>query len=101
MARSNQTPATEQPVEDTVEDAVVAEVPAEEVAADIAPADQPAAAEDAVVVAPVDHWWVAAEDFTVTVDWTTVAAKAGVSRFDPATGARLVALGVPLTPIES
>lgn len=85
-------------------DSDVADVPADETPAELDVTTDPVADDDdtppAPEFTPVDHWWVAAADFAVTIDWCTVTAKAGQTRFDPVTGAKLVALGCALSPLE-
>jgi hypothetical protein len=111
MARASSTPA---PAPDPELDAVVPdESPAEGVADSDTPDPEPDEApaegvadsdtpdpepDEAPVAVPVEHWWIATADFTASVDWCTITAKAGSTRFDPVTGATLAAAGAAVAP---
>jgi hypothetical protein len=43
--------------------------------------------------------YVVVDDFTITLDWSTVAFKAG-ARLDPVAGARLASMNAPVAPVE-
>jgi hypothetical protein len=98
MARASSTPA---PAPDPELDAVVPdESPAEGVADSDTPDPEPdpVSPDEAPVAVPVEHWWIATADFTASVDWCTITAKAGSTRFDPVTGATLAAAGAAVAP---
>jgi hypothetical protein len=107
MARAN-TPATppadpaplppDPPAPDAVLDEGVADSDTPAVEPEAEPADEPIE-EAAVTIVPVEHWWIATADFSASVDWCTITAKAGVTRFDPVTGATLLALGAAVAPL--
>jgi hypothetical protein len=69
-----------------------------EVAADLAAAET-ASEELAPELVVPDCDYVVVDDFTITIDWSTVAFKAG-ARLDPVAGARLASMNAPVAPVE-